>query len=125
MLTNQKAIIFVVVAVLLNVLAQYLLKFSASIRDPINGNMMDVVSGLFKVVFTPTCFLGLFAGLLASMFWILALNKLPLTIVYPFTALGFIAIMAVGFIVFKEPFTLAKIAGMSFILIGIAFISNT
>tara|TARA_B100000795_G_C22682632_1_gene392351 strand:- start:366 stop:737 length:372 start_codon:yes stop_codon:yes gene_type:complete len=122
---NHKAIIFVIVAVFLNVIAQYLLKFSASMRDPIDSGYINVINGLLKIVFTPACILGLGAGFMASMFWILALNKLPLTMVYPFTALGFVAVMSVGFIVFNEPFTLSKFSGMCLILLGIAFITQS
>ena len=125
MFINHRAIIFVIVAVFLNVLAQYLLKFSASMRDPIDSGYANVINGLLKILFTPACIIGLGAGFMASIFWILALNKLPLTMVYPFTALGFIAIMFVGFTVFNEPFTLSKFAGMSFILLGIAYITSS
>ncbi len=125
MFMNHKAIIFVIVAVFLNVIAQYLLKFSASMRDPIDSGYINVINGLLKIVFTPACILGLGAGFMASMFWILALNKLPLTMVYPFTALGFVAVMSVGFIVFNEPFTLSKFSGMCLILLGIAFITQS
>ena len=124
MYANPRAIFFVILAVLLNILAQYLLKFSATIREPIEGNAINILTGLLKILLTPACIFGLLSGFLASMFWILALNKLPLTMVYPFTAIGFIAIMSVGFIVFNEPFTLSKFGGMFFILLGIAFITN-
>ena len=125
MFMNHKAIIFVIVAVFLNVIAQYLLKFSASMRDPIDSGYINVINGLLKIVFTPACILGLGAGFMASMFWILALNKLPLTLVYPFTAIGFIAVMSVGYIIFNEPFTPLKFVGMCFILLGIAFVTNS
>ena len=77
MYTNPKAISFVVIAVLLNVLAQYLLKFSASIREPIEGSTANVASGLLQILLTPACIFGLLSGFLASMFWILALNCNP------------------------------------------------
>ena len=125
MYSNPKAISFVVIAVLLNVLAQYLLKFSASIREPIEGSSANVVSGLLQILLTPACIFGLLSGFLASMFWILALNKLPLTLVYPFTAISFIAVMSVGYIIFNEPFTPLKFVGMCFILLGIAFVTNS
>lgn len=122
MLFFQKEIIFILFSVLLNVLAQYLIKYSLSIKEPITGNFIDIVKGLFNLVMTPACFLGLFSAFLAAMFYILALNKLPLSIAYPITALGFVAVVSVGVIFFNEPLSLFKMIGLTTILIGIGFI---
>ena len=118
----QKEILFILFSILLNVSAQYLIKYSLSVKEPITGNLINVIKGLFGLVLTPACFLGLFSAFLAAMFYILALNKLPLSVAYPMTALGFVAIVCVGIIFFNEPVTIFKITGLSLIVIGIGLI---
>jgi len=121
----QKEIFFIIFSVLLNILAQYLIKYSTSINGPITGNFLDVTKGLYNLIITPTCFLGLISAFMAAMFYILALGKLPLSIAYPFTSLGFILVVSIGIIFFNEPLTIAKISGITLIVIGIGFMLQT
>jgi len=125
MVIFQKELLFILFSVVLNVLAQYLIKYSTSSQEPISGNFFEVITGLFKLIITPACFFGLSSAFLAAMFYILALSKLPLSVAYPFTAFGFVVIVTVGVIFFNEPLTIAKIAGLSLIIIGIGFILQT
>jgi multidrug transporter EmrE-like cation transporter len=125
MIIFQKEIFLILFSVSLNILAQYLIKYSTSINGPINGNFSDIIRGLYNIIATPTCLLGLFSAFIAAMFYILALSKLPLSIAYPFTALGFVLVVSIGIIFFNEPLSIAKIIGVTLIIIGIGFILQT
>ena len=59
-------------------------------------------------------------ALLASVSWLLALRRFELTYAFPFAAISYVLILAIGGMVFNEPITLYKVAGCSLIMIGIA-----
>jgi len=66
---------------------------------------------------------GLLAYGLGTAFWIYALSKAKLTVVYPFTALTFLLVYAVGVFVLREPASAKAVAGAVLVLIGLYLIS--
>jgi multidrug transporter EmrE-like cation transporter len=68
--------------------------------------------------------LSAFAGaFLASLCWMAAMTRLPLSFAYPFTSLSFVLILVLSYVFFNEPITLAKIVGLAFIICGITIAS--
>jgi drug/metabolite transporter (DMT)-like permease len=63
---------------------------------------------------------GLFAGVLASVCWALAVEKVDLSIAYPFMALSFVAVPLSASILFSEPVSLRQIVGLCVIVVGVA-----
>lgn len=61
--------------------------------------------------------LALYAG--ATFLWVLILRTTPLSLAYPFAALGFIIVPAAGFFIFKEEISIYYVIGASLIVTGI------
>lgn len=59
----------------------------------------------------------------ATLLWLYILQQIPLSIAYPFVALGFIFVPAIGWLLFKEPINMYYIMGVSMILGGLGFIT--
>jgi drug/metabolite transporter (DMT)-like permease len=66
---------------------------------------------------------GLFAGLLASVCWSLAVEKASLSIAYPFMALSFILVPLGASVLFSEPVSPRQFAGLCMIVFGVALSS--
>jgi len=115
----------VLATVLLTVYGQIVIKWQVVKA----GNLPDAIDMkvlfLLKLLLNPWILTALAAAFLASMTWMAAMTKLPLSHGYPLTSLSFILIMISGYILFDEAITPLKIAGMVFIVIGIVCISNT
>ena len=62
---------------------------------------------------------GLAAALLASVTWMAAMTKLPLSHAYPFTTLAFVLVMVLSGVFFSEAITPLKIAGAALVVLGI------
>ncbi|KQT57302.1 MULTISPECIES: EamA family transporter [unclassified Aureimonas] len=60
------------------------------------------------------------AALFASVCWTLALEKAGLTFAYPFMALSFVIVPVAARLLLGEPISGIQIAGMGFILAGVA-----
>jgi drug/metabolite transporter (DMT)-like permease len=60
-----------------------------------------------------------------AMFWIVALTKLPLSKVYPYTALTFIIVYVASFVLLGEQITVGVIAGALLVLAGLLVITLT
>ena len=59
----------------------------------------------------------------STLLWIYILQQISLSIAYPFVALGFIFVPAIGYLIFKEPINLYYMAGVLMILGGLGLIT--
>ncbi len=66
---------------------------------------------------------GIVLYLLSSVFYMMGVSQGQLTVLYPMVSLGYIWAILWARIFFKEPFTLAKIAGLAMIIFGVSLIS--
>jgi drug/metabolite transporter (DMT)-like permease len=64
--------------------------------------------------------LGLYG--VGTLLWIWCLSRLPLTVVYPFTALTFVIVYVAGLLAFHEPVSLRALAGVGLVLGGLYLI---
>lgn len=61
---------------------------------------------------------------LATLLWIYCLSKLPLRVVYPYTALTFVLVYIGAFLVFGEKPGMRGIAGVVLVLAGLFLINS-
>lgn len=115
--------VFVALTVLFTVYGQLVLKWqinkAGALPDTGSGKIMFLVHALSN----PWVLSGLGAAFVASLFWMLALSKLPLSTAYPYTAGSFLLILVFGAIFFSEPITVEKLLGTGLIIGGIVVLS--
>lgn len=61
---------------------------------------------------------------LSTLFWIYSLSKLPLRVVYPYTALTFVLVYVGAFLVFGERPGLRGVLGVALVLAGLFLING-
>lgn len=59
----------------------------------------------------------------AMLLWIFILQQVPLSLAYPFVALGFIIIPLISWVFFKEPLNPQYALGVAFIIAGLGVIT--
>ncbi|HPD82301.1 MAG: hypothetical protein R3D88_09350 [Alphaproteobacteria bacterium] len=116
MLTHIQLIQLCSFSILLTV-GQILFKLTAISAPPLN-NIQALISLTTNLWFWGA--LILYGA--ATLLWIFILQNVSLSLAYPFTALGFILIPLVSYIIFKEPITWQYSIGVVLILIALKFI---
>jgi len=66
---------------------------------------------------------GVVLYLLSSVFYMMGVSQGQLTVLYPMVSLGYIWAILWARIFFKEAFTIAKIGGLTLIIVGVALIN--
>ncbi len=102
------------------VYGQIILKWRlSSLKVELPESMMDKIIYLVKLVFDPFVFSGFAAAFIASLFWMAAMTKFEITKAYPFMSLAPALVFVIGMLFLGEQFTLGKLIGLVFIMIGI------
>ena len=86
-----------------------------------NSNNLSYL--LFNVLKIPYFFIALFIYGFATFYWLYLLQKIPLSLAYPFTALAMVIIPILSVYLFKEAVNLSYWIGAFLIFLGIIIIS--
>ena len=112
--------VFIAMTVLLTVYGQLVLKWQVSLVGPLPHGAYPKIAFLGHMLLNPWVLSGLAAAFAASLCWMLALKKLPLSTAYPFTATSFLLILLFAALFLHEPITMGKAVGTVLIVAGIA-----
>lgn len=115
--------LLVAATVLFTVFGQLVIKWQVTTAGPLPAAFADKLQFLAHLLLNPWIIAGLLSAFAASLTWMLALSKLPLTVAYPFTAFSFVIVVLGGGYLFSEPVGLAKVAGLCLIVVGITLTS--
>lgn len=120
---------FILFTVLTNAAAQMMLKYGM-----MNLGTMPVASGvtvssvvvtMFKVVFTPWVFAGLFTFVISMASHLYVLSKVELSFAYPFLSLAYVVVAVAAWYLFSEDLNGYRIAGIGLICIGTVLIAHS
>lgn len=76
-----------------------------------------------SIVANPFVLGGLFLYGFSAVVWLFVLARLDVSIAYPFVSLGFIVTMALGCLLFGEPFTWRKLIGTIVVMLGVHLVA--
>ena len=122
-MTYYVALILLFLAVILNVVAQTFLKKTATNYTIEKFNFVSVYDFLFQSIFSLTFIVGLSSAFIASLLYLISLNKLPLSVAFPFTGISFVIIFLIGIYMFNEKLNTLNVSGMCLLLLGIFLIT--
>lgn len=107
-------------SILLVLLASFVGSFGAVL---LKSGSMRAKSSAIHMMLSPRIIAGCCTYVLSSVFFILAIRQGELSFLYPMIALGYVWTMIWSRIVFGEPFTRNKFAGIGLILVGVALLN--
>jgi multidrug transporter EmrE-like cation transporter len=107
---------FVAMTILLTVYGQFAIKYQVGKAGPLPADLPARLQFVFDLLLSPWVISGLGAAFIASLFWMLALTKLPLSHAYPFMAVTFVLVVLGGAWFFAEPLSTQRIVAL--VLIG-------
>jgi multidrug transporter EmrE-like cation transporter len=110
--------------VVLTSAAQIALKLGVS-----GGAMQSQLGGQFgflsRALVAPMVIAGLGLYAASTLLWLFVLAKLDVSYAYPFVSLGFVFTALYGYFAMDEPMVLARIAGISLIVVGVALVARS
>lgn len=126
---NAKVIahLYLAATIVLSVYSQMIMKWRitgrfAGLKIP-EGIWPKVVT-LFTVLFDPFIMTGLIATFASGLCWMATMSKLEIGYAYPFTSLGFVAVVLLSAALFGESLNAWRVAGVILIAIGVSVASQ-
>jgi len=80
---------------------------------------------IFPIFFSPLIFIGLIFFGLSSIFWLVVLSRLELSLVYPMVSVAYVLVALFSWLVFKENVTLIRWLGIFVVIFGVFLISRS
>ncbi len=111
--------LYVMCTVLLTVYGQIVIKWQVLEAGAFPDDPAQKIWFLARLLLNPWIISGLAAALLASVTWMAAMTRLPLSHAYPFTTLAFVLVILLSAVFFHEAITPLKIAGAALVVLGI------
>ena len=115
--------VFIALTVLCTVYGQLVIKWQVSRLGALPADAYGKLTFLAKALLNPWIVSGLAAAFVASLFWMLALSKLPLSTAYPYTAASFVLVLVFAALLLSEPISLGKLLGTALIVAGVALLA--
>lgn len=123
-MSNKLAWFAVAMTIFCTVYGQLAVRMRAAQVTLPSGNLAKVPAVL-QMLLDPWIASALAAALLASLFWMAAMTKLPLTAAYPFMSLPFVIVTVLASLLFQEPLGVGRLAGIALVMAGLAVIART
>jgi len=83
---------------------------------------------LFKIVpmfLNPWVFSGFVCFGLSSIFWLVVLSRLELSLVYPMVSVAYVLVAVASWIFFRENVSLVRWVGIAVIILGVFLVSRS
>jgi multidrug transporter EmrE-like cation transporter len=121
----SKYIPLILFTVLTNFLSQIMLKKGMSEINLGSLNTGNVLTAIPSILFNIFVVGGLLVMVISMASHLLVLSKVDISFAYPFLGLSFVLITLWGYYVLSEPMNIYKIAGVAFIVCGVALVAKS
>lgn len=111
--------IYILLTILFTVYGQIVIKWQVSSAGAMPASLIPKLNFILGLLLNPWVISGYLGALLASLAWMAAVSKFPLSYAYPFMSFAFVLVLFLSSIFFREPITTAKSLGMALIVSGI------
>ena len=91
---------------------------------PLPAEILGKILFLFKVIFDPFIFLALCLTFTSGLCWMATMTKFDISYAYPFTMLGFVAVLVLSALLLGETFNIYKVIGCLTIVVGVIIASR-
>ncbi|MCP4631884.1 MAG: EamA family transporter [candidate division Zixibacteria bacterium] len=115
-------VFLIIGAIVLNVCGHAFLKAGMNQVGVFSG---ELIKYAIRAVTTPFVLLGLLSYVSSVSLYMLVLAKTDLSYAYPLLmSVGYVLIVLVSFLIFKEPFSVYKWIGIGLILVGVILVGK-
>jgi len=118
-------IALLVVGICLSVVGELLLKHGMNRFGTLDLSLPTLIPTLFRVFTQPLILLGFIFVFGASIFWLAVISRVNLSYAYPLLAFGYVVTALLARVIFNEPISLARWAGILVICVGVVLVSRS
>jgi multidrug transporter EmrE-like cation transporter len=111
--------------VLLNALAQLLLKAGANTVGPVAFSPDSLLSAGMKFATEPHIFGGLLCYAISVVVWIVALTRVEVSVAYPMLSIGYVVNAFAAWALFNEQVTPMRLLGIGIIILGVWIVARS
>lgn len=116
--------LFIALTIAFTVYGQLVLKWQASKRPEATLAGFNP-EAMLSLLLNPWVISGFASAFVASLCWMAAIGKMPLSKAYPFMALSFPTVAVFAVWLFGERLDAAKVAGTGLIILGVFVLSRS
>ncbi|GBR73661.1 transporter EamA family [Candidatus Termititenax aidoneus] len=122
----MQTILLVLVPVLIGVVGQLFLKKGMGIVGQFNfTDWQQIVPQFVRAFANPWVFAGFAFYFLSSLFWMIVLSRVELSVAYPMLSLGYAFVLLASFFLFQETVSPVRWLGVLVIMLGVVLISRS
>ncbi len=110
--------------VLLNAGAQLLLKAGTNAVGRFEFVAANIVPVGWRLATEPHIMGGMVCYVLSLAVWIVGLSRVPVSVAYPMLSIGYVVNVLAAWWLFGESVTPMKLAGISFIIVGVWLVAR-
>ena len=121
---NASTFALVISGVLLNTVAQFLLKAGAAAFSRIRATDTGWIEIFFTMAFNPWILGGLTLYVASFAIWIAVLAKMQVSLAYPLLSIGYVISIFAAYFIFGEPISMNKLIGVGLIIAGVTVLSR-
>ncbi|HHA2449879.1 EamA family transporter [Stenotrophomonas maltophilia] len=118
------AYLFIALTILLTVYGQLVLKWQVGLHQNLISQPFSPLN-IAQLLIKPWVMSAFLAAFGASLCWMAAISRLPLSRAYPFMAINFFLIALMAAWLFREQLDAYKIAGTAIIMMGVFVLSRS
>ena len=122
---NYIVLILILLAVLFNTTAQLLLKLGMAKIGVFAFSWHNFAPIVFKAISSPWILAGVCVYVGSLGVWLMVLSRIPVSIAYPMVSLAYITSAIAAYYLLGEDLSLARIAGIIVILIGVYLVAKS
>lgn len=111
--------------VLLNAGAQLLLKAGTNAVGHFEFVAANIVPVGWRLATEPHIMGGMVCYVLSLAVWIVGLSRIPVSVAYPMLSIGYVVNVLAAWWLFGESVTPLKLAGISFIIVGVWLVARS
>lgn len=115
--------LFLAVAIGLGAFGQIALKYGMS-KVSLGSASLGLAGQVIRSIFTPYVFLGFVCYAVSSCFWLVVISKWNLSYAYPMIAIGYVVVVFLSRLFFKEPVTPLQWLGIIMMCGGLAIVTR-
>jgi multidrug transporter EmrE-like cation transporter len=122
---NPVSLAFILSGVLLNAIAQLLLKAGTNAIGRFEISAGNLVPVMMKLGFEPHIVGGVFCYLVSLVVWLIGLSRVDVSIAYPMLSIGYVLNAFAAWYLFGESLTAQKLIGIGFIIAGVVLVTRS
>ena len=116
--------LMVAATILFTTYGQLILKWQVTTPAAAPFRFMESWPPLLLLLLRPWVISAFVAAFLASLCWMMAISRLPLSKAYPFMAINFLLVGLLAIPLFGEALTRPKIVGLVVVVVGLSILSK-